>query len=600
MRKNKEETKLNVAPKTKKRLLERLSLRGYITIILLVFSSVSILLTSYISYDLLKKSKYKDTWAILFLEFENFGLDVSESLRRIMAKNNEGIGASKEYASATHVVRLNLDKSIEVKKGDLKKSDIDKLTSEKLFKNSVNVLSIDGTFYAVDLEILEEGSREYRLFSVQQKDFIKFSFPLQRNSKIYILNRLGDLIYRNSLEMTELNVEKRYLVADFIKNPLAKGQIRYLENGVSKFGFFYQVLGTNLVVFGETDEQIILDEINKGILNFLKYAGYILLAGLILIQFPLFSITSAVDRLLEASKMISRGVFTGFSFGKSFGEFATLSNSFATMAGSLNDRDSQIRSLMIEQLEKQKLEQELSAAQDIQGLLIPDRNDEKIGKLSTSYVYLPAERVAGDFLSISRSTDFGETVIMNGDVSGHGTGSFIFGAMIVAMFKKFTHKLERSFDTQEFFSTIDAVLSSVGKSKYHATMQILVFSKDSNHVRIGNAGHPFPVIVRSGSEKIKRVQMPSSPIGIVDKPKFNEIQIEFSRGDVIFSYSDGIIECSNQAGVQLGAKRFLALIEAGGSKEISVMVRNLTQNVASYCDGRQPDDDICLIGIKHD
>ena len=100
------------------------------------------------------------------------------------------------------------------------------------------------------------------------------------------------------------------------------------------------------------------------------------------------SITAAVAQLYEATKHVNRADFSHRIEVKSNDQLATLANSFNSMTASLEK-------LILEQKEKQRLENELAIAQEVQAQLFP----KEIAQLESLEVHgfcRPARTVSGD------------------------------------------------------------------------------------------------------------------------------------------------------------------------------------------------------------
>ena len=123
------------------------------------------------------------------------------------------------------------------------------------------------------------------------------------------------------------------------------------------------------------------------------------------------SITGAVAGLYEATGHVNRGEFSHRIPVKSNDQLATLAKSFNTMTASLEK-------LILEQKEKQRMENELVIAQEVQAQLFP----RHISQLSTLEVFgfcRPARTVSGDYYDFL-AMDADKLLLAVGDISGKG------------------------------------------------------------------------------------------------------------------------------------------------------------------------------------
>ena len=96
-----------------------------------------------------------------------------------------------------------------------------------------------------------------------------------------------------------------------------------------------------------------------------------------------------------------------------------------------------------------------------------------------------------------------------------------------------------------------------------ATLVYLVLTPESGHMRLLNAGHPPPYVMRRGA--IEELPRGSIALGILADATFSEQQVDLGPGDVLVAYSDGVTEAANSAGEFFGEDRLKeAILETAG------------------------------------
>ncbi len=133
------------------------------------------------------------------------------------------------------------------------------------------------------------------------------------------------------------------------------------------------------------------------------------------------TVTGAVAQLYNATAHINRGDFSHRISVKSSDQLATLANSFNSMTAS-------IENLIEEQKEKQRLQNELTIAQEVQEQLFP----QHISQLASLEVYgfcRPARTVSGDYYDFL-TVDSDKLILAVGDVSGKGISAALLMATI--------------------------------------------------------------------------------------------------------------------------------------------------------------------------
>ncbi|MGH9578281.1 MAG: PP2C family protein-serine/threonine phosphatase, partial [Terriglobales bacterium] len=123
------------------------------------------------------------------------------------------------------------------------------------------------------------------------------------------------------------------------------------------------------------------------------------------------TITRSVANLYEATQAIDRGDLRHRIEVRSRDQLAELETSFNTMTGSL-------QRLIKEQKEKERLQNELAIAQEVQSQLFP-REFTQLPSLEVHGVCLPARIVSGDYFDFLKLGP-GRLGIAMGDISGKG------------------------------------------------------------------------------------------------------------------------------------------------------------------------------------
>jgi phosphoserine phosphatase RsbU/P len=90
----------------------------------------------------------------------------------------------------------------------------------------------------------------------------------------------------------------------------------------------------------------------------------------------------------------------------------------------------------------------------------------------------------------------------------------------------------------------------------YATVFYGVFDRWTRMLRYVNAGHPPPVVLRRNGV-IDRLEMGGAPIGMFPDSSYDEGVVQLDPGDVVITYTDGVIEAVNQSGEEWGVQVLL-------------------------------------------
>src|SRR5208283_4164480 len=149
------------------------------------------------------------------------------------------------------------------------------------------------------------------------------------------------------------------------------------------------------------------------------FFGIIELIALIIGTRMTRTVTGAVAQLHDATRHVDRGDFSHRITVKSSDQLAELAHSFNSMTAS-------IEKLILEQKEKQRLENELAIAQEVQAQLFP-RQISQLESLEVHGFCRPARTVSGDYYDfLTLNSD--KMILAVGDISGKGISAALMMA----------------------------------------------------------------------------------------------------------------------------------------------------------------------------
>jgi len=318
------------------------------------------------------------------------------------------------------------------------------------------------------------------------------------------------------------------------------------------------------------------------------------------------TVTGAVAQLYDATKHINRADFSHRILVKSNDQVATLANSFNSMTASLEK-------LIEEQKEKQKLENELVIAQEVQAQLFP----KEISQLSSLEVHgfcRPARTVSGDYYDFLK-LDSDRLVLAVGDISGKGISAALLMATI--------HSAVRAYSLQDIpalrepvaigapgggvgteFSAPEispaALLGLLNHQLYestpaekYATLFLSIYHRITHRLTYSNGGHLAPIIL-SPDGSIRRLDSGGTVVGLFDHMSYEETSVSLDAGEIFIAYSDGITEPENDFG-EFGEKQLIDLVRDNSELPLPRITEIVTTAVQDWIGAKEQPDDITLV-----
>jgi serine phosphatase RsbU (regulator of sigma subunit) len=121
-------------------------------------------------------------------------------------------------------------------------------------------------------------------------------------------------------------------------------------------------------------------------------------------------------------------------------------------------------------------------------------------------------------------------------------------------------------------------------------------------ITYANAGHNFPYLYRAGDGRgeFGSLMIRGNRLGDDRDSRYEAKTTELVPGDVLIWYTDGIVECENQAGEEYGEKRFRASVRRAAALDAGDMRDAIVGDAISYFgDTPRKDDMTMIVGRIH-
>ncbi len=249
--------------------------------------------------------------------------------------------------------------------------------------------------------------------------------------------------------------------------------------------------------------------------------------------------------------------------------------------------------LFYEAVEKQKMENELNIAREIQKGLLP-RSLPKILGLDLAALNISSKQVGGDYYDVV-VLENGSFVIAIGDVSGKGTPASLLMANVQATIRTLVHF---SLPLSEMTSRVNRLICENTGSDKFITFFWGIFDPKSKIFRYVNAGHNHPFVVRA-NKSIERLTEGGIMLGVTkDAAPYVEGVVQLFPGDAIVMFTDGISEAMNIEGIDYTEERVEEFLRNIGPSTAQGILNEIQNEIARYTSGAAQSDDITLVVMK--
>ncbi len=322
-------------------------------------------------------------------------------------------------------------------------------------------------------------------------------------------------------------------------------------------------------------------------LVFLVMYAVALLLGLLLAR----SITYGVHALSLGTNRLRQGDFDYTIRVRSHDQLGELAESFNHMSRGL-------KQLMAEQAEKQRLEEELRIAREIQMSLLPGEGLVKVRGLRVAALCLPAAEVGGDYYDL---LPLGETRmgVLVADVSGKGTSA----ALYMAELKGLVLSLSRIYDSPaRLLCEANRIRSANMDSRSFVTMTYAVVDSAARCMRYARAGHSPLIQLQARSGRTRMLAPAGLGLGLDGGPRFDRIleeaEVRLEPGDFFLFFTDGLSEAMGPGAELFGEGRLRGILEGASGLGSEELKQRILDEVRGFVGDAAPQDDLTLVVLK--
>jgi len=273
-------------------------------------------------------------------------------------------------------------------------------------------------------------------------------------------------------------------------------------------------------------------------------------------------------------------------------EYTNADIEFIFSVGSLAIISMENRRLFREALEKQKLEEELDLAREIQRNLLPQRIPD-YKNFEIAAVNISSKQVGGDYYDIIELDD-NDCCVAIADVSGKGVPASLLMANMQAFLQVICRQ---NVPLDEATGLINDLISKNTADGKFITFFWGILNDSKKTFKYVNAGHNPPLLIRDG--KIIKLEIGGMILGVMKTAiPYRSEKIQLIKDDVLVMFTDGISEAMNKKGEEFSdeALEKISLEMAGDSAE--TILKKIQSEVQKFADGANQSDDITLVIVK--
>ncbi len=324
------------------------------------------------------------------------------------------------------------------------------------------------------------------------------------------------------------------------------------------------------------------------------------------------AMTGSVEDLYAATLSIDSGDLAYRIQVRRDDQLADLCRSFNRMSWSMGR-------LLDEQKEKERLQSELSIAQEVQENLFP-RANLRVPSLELHGICRPARTVSGDYYDFllfhddhQHRRDVTGVGLALGDISGKGISAALLMATLhsaVRAYRFVTEELftegsraatnDESLECGELFEAPSRILSLLNRHLHrstqpekYATLFLAHYNERSHRLTYSNAGQ-LPPFLLCADGSVRTLTCGGTVVGLLDNVRYQQETLTLHPGDLLVAYSDGVTEPENDFG-DFGEDRLLEVVQQFRHEPLEVISAEVMRALDAWIGGGEQPDDITLV-----
>jgi serine phosphatase RsbU (regulator of sigma subunit) len=314
--------------------------------------------------------------------------------------------------------------------------------------------------------------------------------------------------------------------------------------------------------------------------------GFGLIGLVFLASGPLaFGMTRNLRTLMDGVKKLSSGDMSARVEVKAHDEFGRLGTAFNQMAENLAAH----QRLVVQQ---ERLRRELELCRQIQNEMLPHQ-PLRLGLSEVNGVSIPAREVGGDFFNYF-ALPGGEIALLVGDVSGKGVGAALLMANVQATLRA---RLPLEPDLAALAATLDADLEANTPPEVYLTLFVGIVDTGRGVLRYVSAGHNSQFVLRAGGG-VETLASTGRPLGLIAGGGYEQVTLPLADGDILFFYTDGMVEAEDERGDFLGPERLEALLAASPRGGVDAVLAHVESEVDRFRGSAELSDDATMMALR--
>lgn len=188
--------------------------------------------------------------------------------------------------------------------------------------------------------------------------------------------------------------------------------------------------------------------------------------------------------------------------------------------------------------------------------------------------------------------------MMVADVSGHGQIVAETARNLRSLIRRYMNHI----DQRRLLTSMNEEFTALAESGRFATAVVMTYFSPDGSMSICNAGHPPPLVYRSATKTWEYLDAQDAPedagisnipLGILADAGYEQFEVMLQKDDLVFCYTDSLIESMLPSGEMLGAEGLLDVVQAIDATTPTTFQQSLLAELTAR--GATMNDDVTMM-----
>ena len=250
------------------------------------------------------------------------------------------------------------------------------------------------------------------------------------------------------------------------------------------------------------------------------------------------------------------------------------------------------------QLEKERIEQDLRTAYEVQQTLLPQACPEVHG-LRVYARMNPARTIGGDYYDFLSFND-GQLGFVVADVAGKGLPSALLVNILRSILRGYLSRSDcpPSFVREIVSETNRRICEDIVDPSKFITLFFALLDTEEKTLHYSDAGHTLTILYRQETGKCEFLKTEGIVLGVDPEDVYEEKMVELAKGDMVFMYTDGLIEAENEGEELFGVERMVEIIKKKSHLGVEELTESIFRQVNTFSAGAEQKDDLTMVALE--